>query len=257
MPPPSSPALAPEADEEPALDARRRTLRAAEKIREDVARAAEALGSAGAESDAPPGAALAGDGGGAGRRRVRGGPLDAAVDGLGRVLTDLGEVASGVEALLADLGGDPGELERVEERLFAIRGVARKHQVAPEALPALAAELAARLAAIDDGEAGIARLEAALAAAEAAYDGAAGRLTAARVGAAGRLDALMAARAAAAQARPRPLRHRGRRRATPAPRAATGCASPWRRTRGCRRGRSTASPRGASSRAFSSRSRSA
>ena len=126
-------ALAPEPEEEPALDARRRTLRAAEKIREDVARAAEALGPAGAEGpllqalrwletaaaqvDAAPG-----------------GPLDAAADGLGRVLTDLGEVAGIVEGLLADLGGEPGELERVEERLFAIRGLARKHQVAPEAL---------------------------------------------------------------------------------------------------------------------------
>ena len=185
-------ALAPEPEEEPALDARRRTLRAAEKIREDVARAAEALGPAGAEGpllqalrwletaaaqvDAAPG-----------------GPLDAAADGLGRVLTDLGEVAGIVEGLLADLGGEPGELERVEERLFAIRGLARKHQVAAEALPALAADFAARLAAIDDGEAGIARLAAALSAAEAAYDAAAVRLTAARSAAAGSLDARMAA----------------------------------------------------------------
>ena len=164
-------ALAPEPEEEPALDARRRTLRAAEKIREDVARAAEALGPAGAEG--PLLQALRWlESGGAGRRP----PAAArrrALDGLGRVLTDLGEVAGIVEGLLADLGGEPGELERVEERLFAIRGLARKHQVAPEALPALAADFAARLAAIDDGEAGIARLEAALSAAEAAYDAAA------------------------------------------------------------------------------------
>ena len=41
---------------------------------------------------------------------------------------------------------DPAELSRIEERLAAIHAVARKHRVAPEALPALAAETAARLA---------------------------------------------------------------------------------------------------------------
>ena len=68
--------------------------------------------------------------------------LDPALDGLGRVLAELGEVAAAVDGAAADLGGDPGELERVEERLFALRGLARKHQVAPEALPELAARAA-------------------------------------------------------------------------------------------------------------------
>ncbi len=43
---------------------------------------------------------------------------------------------------------DPAELSRIEERLAAIHAVARKHRVAPKALPALAAETAARLAAL-------------------------------------------------------------------------------------------------------------
>jgi DNA repair protein RecN (Recombination protein N) len=186
-------ALAPEADEEPALDARRRTLRAAEKIREDVARAVEAVGPSGAEGALLQALRWLEAAAGQVEEATPDGPLGAAVDGLGRVLTELGEVASGVEALLADLGGDPGELERVEERLFAIRGLARKHQVAAEDLPALAADLAGRLAAIDDGEAGLARLAAARAEAEAGYAAAADRLTAVRTEAAGRLDARMAA----------------------------------------------------------------
>jgi DNA repair protein RecN (Recombination protein N) len=180
-------ALDPQPDEEPALDARRRQLRAAEKIREDVARAAAALGPDGAEGPllqavrwleaaAPQAEGL----------------LDPALDGLGRVLAELGEVGRTVEAVAADLGGDGAELERVEERLFAIRGLARKHQVPPEALAPLAADLRARLAALEDGEAGIGRLEADLAAAEAAYAAAAAALGARRRAAAARLDARMA-----------------------------------------------------------------
>ncbi len=184
-------ALAPEPEEEPALDARRRTLRAAEKIRADVARAGEALGAAGAEGTLLQALRWLETAAGQAEAEATA-VIDGAVEALGRVLTDLGDVAGTVEGLLADLGGDPGELERVEERLFALRGLARKHQVPAEALPALAADFANRLRAIDDGAAGIARLETELAAAEAAYGAAAAGLTAARTEAAGRLDARMA-----------------------------------------------------------------
>ena len=180
-------ALDPQAGEEPALDARRQQLRAAERIGEDVARAAAALGPEGAEGPllqalrwleaAAPQA---------------GGALDPALDGLGRVLAELAEVERTVESLLADLGGDPGELERVEERLFALRGLARKHRVPPEALPELAADLRGRLEALDAGAAGIGRLQAALAEAEAGYAAAAAALSAGRRAAAARLDARMA-----------------------------------------------------------------
>ena len=118
--------------------------------------------------------------------------LDPALDGLARVLAELGEVSAAVDRAAADLDADPAELERVEERLFALRGLARKHQVAPEALPALADELRARFRAVEDGAAGIARLEAALAAADAAFGEAAAALTAVRRAAAARLDAGMA-----------------------------------------------------------------
>ena len=93
------------------------------------------------------------------------------------MLAELGEVARAVEQAIADLDADPGELERVEERLFALRGLARKHQVAPEALPALADDLRARFRAVEDGAAGLGRLEAALAEADAAYAAAAAALT--------------------------------------------------------------------------------
>jgi DNA repair protein RecN (Recombination protein N) len=179
--------LAPQPEEEAALDARRRQLRAAEQIRADVGRAAAALGTEGAEGAAfqalrwLEGAAAQADGG-----------LDEALDGLGRALAELGEAASAVQRFQEALAGEPGELEAVEERLFAIRGLARKHQVAPEELPGLADELRARLEAIEGGSASITSLEAELASAETAYGEAATALSALRREAAEQLDCRMA-----------------------------------------------------------------
>ena len=83
------------------------------------------------------------------------------------MLAELGDVCLTVETLRADLGGDQGELERVEERLFAMRALARKHQVLADELPDLAAELTARLDRLDADAGGLGALEAALSAAEA------------------------------------------------------------------------------------------
>ena len=62
---------------------------------------------------------------------------------------------------------DPRELERTEERLFALRAAARKHNIPVVELPALLASLRARLAALETGTAEIARLETDAAAARA------------------------------------------------------------------------------------------
>jgi DNA repair protein RecN (Recombination protein N) len=179
--------LAPAPGEEPALDARRRALQAAERIRADVARAGEALGPEGAEGRMLD--AL--------RWLERAAPqadglLDPALDALARALVELAEAGRAVEGALEAQAADPGELERVEERLFAIRALARRHQVAPDALPELAAELRARLDAIEANASGVAALEGGRAAAAAAYDAAAARLSARRRAAAVRLDARMA-----------------------------------------------------------------
>ncbi len=179
--------LDPQPGEEPELDARRRQLRAAEAIRADIAFAAEALGPEGAEGalfqalrrleDAAPKAE---------------GLLDPVLDALGQVLTALGQVGGEVEDIVGGLGGDPGELDAVEERLFALRGLARKHAVPADDLPGLAAEMRARLQSLDGAEAEIAGLEKALMAAEAEHLGACTDLGAVRREAASRLDARMA-----------------------------------------------------------------
>ena len=180
--------LNPEPGEEATLDARRRLMQGAGRIREDVAKALSALSDDGAE--------------GRMRDAVRWlegvsdkaeGRLDAPLETLARALIELGEAQGGVERALEALDFDPGELERLEERLFAIRALARKHGVLPDDLGGFADALRGRLAAIDGGAAGLARLSKAVAEAEAAYQAKALRVTGARRAAAARLDAAMAA----------------------------------------------------------------
>ena len=56
---------------------------------------------------------------------------------------------------------DPRELEKVEERLFALRALARKHRLTVADLPALREQMTARLAALEDGAENVEQLGAA------------------------------------------------------------------------------------------------
>ncbi len=181
-------ALDPKPGEEASLDAERRLMQGAERIRSDVARALQALGPEGAE-----GAMRDADRWLQGAADRAEGRLDAPLTALERALIELGEAAQGVETALDALSFDPRALEACEERLFAIRALARKHGVLPDDLGAFAEGLRTRLAALDAGEGNIAALRAELARAEAAFAEAAGALSAARQAAAGRLDIAMAA----------------------------------------------------------------
>jgi DNA repair protein RecN (Recombination protein N) len=88
---------------------------------------------------------------------------------------------------------DSHELEVCEERLFAIRALARKHQVAPDDLPKLLESLSIRLADLDAGAEDLAALNVAISQAKSKYDMEAKSLSAARINAAARLDSAMAA----------------------------------------------------------------
>ncbi|AZB64512.1 DNA repair protein RecN [Cereibacter sphaeroides] len=180
--------LDPQPGEEALLDTRRREMQGAEKIRDDIARAHRALSAEGAETllvDALRWLETASDR--AGNR------LEAPLAALSRALLELGEAQDGVEACLADLDFDPRDLEALEERLFAIRALARKHSVLPDELGTFAEELRGRLAALDGGTKQIDALRRALAEAEAAWEAEAAILSEVRRTAAGRLDAAMAA----------------------------------------------------------------
>lgn len=180
--------LRPEEGEEAELDARRRMMQGAEKIRDDIGQASSALGYDGAEGAMAN--ALRWLEGASDRADGR---LDAPIMALARAMAELDEAARGVADCLDALEFNPHELDETEERLFAIRGLARKHQVTADALPGLAEELGGRLAALDAGETRISGLRAAVRAAEEAYDRAASGLTALRQEAAGRLDVAVAA----------------------------------------------------------------
>lgn len=176
-------ALDPQPGEEAELDARRRMMQGAERIREDIAKAAEALGLNGAEGAA--GDALRWLEAAADKTE---GQLDEAVAAIGRALVELDEAGRGVLRCLEALNFDPLELEETEERLFAIRALARKHGVLPDDLAGFAENLHEQLAALDRGDADMRGLVAALDAAERAYASAAEALSAARVAAAANLD---------------------------------------------------------------------
>lgn len=178
--------LAPEPGEDATLDTRRRMMQGAERIRADIQRAHQALseGAEGAMLDARRWLEGAAD-------RAEAG-LDPALAALARAAIELSEAISGVERFLQALEVNPGELEAVEERLFAIRALARKHGVPADDLAGLADTLRARLTALNEGTEGLARHDKAVAAAEAAWTAEAGRVSALRRAAAGRLDAAMA-----------------------------------------------------------------
>ncbi|MEL6209788.1 MAG: AAA family ATPase, partial [Pseudomonadota bacterium] len=180
--------LAPEPGEDATLDARRRLMQGAEKIREDVARAFAALGLDGAEGRM--GDALRWLEGVADRAE---GALDPAIDALGRALSELAEAQEGVTRAADAMAFNPAELEAVEERLFAIRALARKHSVAPDDLGGFADDLRTRLKALDAGAADLDGLQAAVRAAEEAYASAAAKLRSTRAKAAKTLDKAMAA----------------------------------------------------------------
>ena len=179
--------LAPEPGEDAELDARRRRMQAGQRIGEDIDKAAQAMG-AGDGAEGRLGDALRWLDGVADKA---GGTLDAPIEALGRALSEVADALSAVEAAQEALAFDPGELERVEERLFAIRAAARKHGIAPDALGAFAEDIAARLSALDKGAEDIAALEAARKAAAARYDVAADALSKARVAAGQALDTAM------------------------------------------------------------------
>ncbi|NOZ33655.1 MAG: DNA repair protein RecN [Alphaproteobacteria bacterium] len=149
--------------EEETLAAARRGLMQLEKAGEDIAEADEML--AGQNG---PGAAISM----LMRRLSRKTdsevfePLLAA---LNDALEHLDRAGGALEELKRAVGFDPGELERTEERLFALRAMARKHQVTCDDLHLVLERTRAALDAIRSGEAELKNVRDALAGAEAGY----------------------------------------------------------------------------------------
>ncbi|MEP4978859.1 DNA repair protein RecN [Ascidiaceihabitans sp.] len=176
-------ALAPLPGEEADLDTKRRMMQGAERIREDIVRAYQTLGQDGAE--ASMGNAIRWLDGVADKAE---GHLEAPIGALNRAMVELDEAMEGIVACIDTLSFNPADLEDTEERLFAIRAMARKHDVQADDLAALTDTLTKKLAALDAGDADLADLRIALQDAEAGYAQAADALTAMRQKQGAKLD---------------------------------------------------------------------
>ena len=182
-------ALAPKPDDEQSLAEQRQLLRAGSAL-------GEALSQALAELEQGRGAVTALR---AAHRLIErnidkaAGRLDAALAALDRALSEATEAQAQLEAAREALEFDPARLEKLEERLFALRAAARKHNVAVPELADLGETFRTQLAALDDGEAGLKRLAGEAKAARAAYVTAAEAQAAARRKGAARLDKAVAA----------------------------------------------------------------
>ncbi len=185
--------LDPKAGEETALAEERALLGAAEKALSDIAAAQEAFSGealnnrlaqafralerareralqAGATEQSPP---------------VR--LIVQASEAVDRALVEAQEASAAIDAAASALDFEPDRLEKAEERLFALRALARKLGVAVELLPDERARIARLLHGIEDGAEAQKQADTRAAAARAAYFEAARALSALRAAAAERI----------------------------------------------------------------------
>lgn len=179
--------LSPEIGEEAALAEARAAMQKGDRIADDLSEIAELLDGS--------------DGGLAKLRQAarRADRIAGEHEVLGEALAALDRAL--IEADLAEeklaeashiLAFDPARLDEAETRLFDIRALARKHRVEPDALPALAVKMAAKLDRIEAGGAHLAALEADVAATRTAYVAKAEAVSKKRIAAAKALDKAVA-----------------------------------------------------------------
>lgn len=176
--------LAPERSEETALAEKRTAMMQAEKVAGDLRDAHDAV--SGSQSPVPALSAAV-------RRlerRAAQAPtlIEPAVRAIDAALNALEEARTHLEHALRAADHDPRELERIEERLFALRAASRKYGVPVDDLNALAARHAADLGLIDAGAERLAALETAAREADSRYRAAAAALSDARRKCAQKLD---------------------------------------------------------------------
>jgi DNA repair protein RecN (Recombination protein N) len=111
-----------------------------------------------------------------------------ALTSLDRAVIEASEAEDKLNAAARAIEFEPARLDEIEVRLFELRALARKHNVAPDAIVALQANLKARLDSIQAGGEGLAKLEAEVAEKSATYRKGALALSEARTTAAAKLD---------------------------------------------------------------------
>src|ERR1700733_11824228 len=170
--------------EETNLASRRTTMMQGEKIASDLREAQDAV-----SGNQSPVASLSA----AVRRlerRAANSPslVEPAVKAIDIAINALEEADQHLTAALLAADFDPAELERIEERLFALRAASRKYSTPVDGLAALAKKYDADVALIRAGADQLKKLEAAAAAADKLYVAAAAKLSAARIKSAEKLN---------------------------------------------------------------------
>ena len=185
--------LDPREGEEEKLAGERALLGASEKALADISAARDALG--GETLTSRLGQALKAMERAHGRTIQAGAPEDStparmiaeAAATLERALAETSEGIAAVDAAASVFEFEPGQLEKAEERLFALRAMARKLNVTAERLPAERLRIAEALRAVESAGDSLKAADAQAAAARAAYVEAAAALTEARRAAGERL----------------------------------------------------------------------
>ena len=167
--------LAPEANEAEQLAARRTSLQHREKILEALQAAQQSL-----DGERGAAAALAQAGKAVARVADKAPQLPDLLAAIDRAANETGEAGQQLEKFLNTLDADPDALQKIEERLFALRACARKHNVPVENLAALRTDFAAKLALLTDGDDALTSLAKEAAAAKHAYVKSAEELSAKR-----------------------------------------------------------------------------
>ena len=178
--------LRPLVGEEAELDSKRRIMQASERLKVDIAKALQALGREAAEGMLSDALRWLED-----ASEEIDGKLDGAIEALSSSLSCLYDASSEIEKCLDDLEFNPQELESTEERLFAIRALARKHHVLPDDLLDLSESLSRKLDALDAGEGMVSEKRKRLLKAQERYNAAAEKLSDSRKVATKALDQAM------------------------------------------------------------------
>lgn len=174
----------PQPDEDETLSAERTLLQNTEKLADAIRDAQKHLTGANGADTGLRKAAKSLDGIAA----KTAGILDSAIDSIDRAGIEVTEALSVLNDIAHSLSGDSSRLDHTEERLFALRDLARKHNVAPGDLPALKDQFTRQLELIDRGADKISELETAAERAFSDYLSDARNLSNSRQKAATRLD---------------------------------------------------------------------
>jgi DNA repair protein RecN (Recombination protein N) len=156
--------LAPKSDEADDLAARRTQLQHREKILDALTLATQAL-------DGERGALTALTQAGKALSKVadKAAGLPEILASIDRAANESAEASDQLSRFMSTLDASPDALQLIEERLFALRGVARKHNVQVESLPDLLRDLSERLALLTNEGGQLAKLADAAAKARHAY----------------------------------------------------------------------------------------